>query len=415
MKRWLCIGLVVCMLFLGGCTSVEEFWDTFTGESVVQAAEAIPRIGFGTGELFAEGYQETILSAEEVENLVVSSSDYRASLHYAALDPQEQLVYHALEYAMEQGYTNVLVDDLLIADAETLARIVDYLALDSPLLEQNLWLETGSFTTYYPVEAPSGYIRQAELTGYYITVDNFESVWWEKKQQALAKAKDIVADLPADASEAEKAEILYRYIVDVVDYEDYEDEAIHPYLYDALFMGATHCDGYTNAVSLLFRLAGLDCVEKMYEPEDENEIGHTWNCVSIDGVWYNMDAAGVEFVPGQDSSMGPGYCFAFADLFQVGRPTYAELYPACETSLYMPVDAYLVDGSSNAFFNAAKDGFNAHEREWTLIVLEHYNETILTPQLQRLADHLRWGISWFDIPLADGRTAVLVYDTRLYK
>lgn len=421
MKRMIAGLALVAMLvvFAGGCAPI----------SAVINTETAAHIGFSTGSLFDES-EEIFFTRQELAEKPIESSVYRSTLHFDALSYDEQLVYHALEYAMENGYTNILVDDLIAANAEELVKVLEYLSLDSPLLEQNLRFEIGNFSTYISVPVFDFYEHQTEFTGFYITVDNFEQTFWDKKQKALEKAIKITEDLPTDADEAEKAEELYRYIADTVTYNDKkysEPDAVYPYLYDALFEGETHCDGYTNALSLLYRLADIECVEKVYnidndkdEPSEdkdekttEDEVGHTWNFARIGEKWYNIDGTGEDMIPLKDTDLHAGLCFGYGDILQGYTPDYADLYPKAEENLYVTIDAHLPDVDSQKFINEVETAYGLHDDQWTLILLDSYDEDKAKDQLQVVADDLQLDFYYVTFELIEERTALFICDRDL--
>lgn len=407
---------IIIMLSLNGCSTIGaalKAADTLYFDQKIAEAEAIPRIGFSTGAIF-EDEKEIVLKASDFTNMQSEYSVYRSSMHFDTLTPDEQTVYHAFEYALENGYSNILIDDLLISNSETLVRILDYLSLDSPLLEQNLWSEHGSFTTYYPIEDSGIIVPEAEFDGYFISVDNFESIWWDKKQEALKKAVSIVDTLPPDLTDAQKAEELFCYIAECAEYEYSEDsiQSVQPYLYDALITGKTHCDGFTNALSLLYNLAGIECFEKRYSSTEE-AIGHTWNCFSIDGAWYNADSTGKDMIPSSDSSMHAGRYFAYSDILQEYKPDYSSIYPASTDSLYMPIDAHLSDTASDEFINAIRDGYQKHNYEWTLLLLDSSDTATIEARMQDAANSLERSLHYTLFELIDNRTGLLIYSGSL--
>lgn len=390
--------------------------DLLFANDAVAAVEATPHIGFSTGELFEDSH-ETIVTAQEAAAFTTSCSQYRSELHYSTLSESEQQVYRALEYAMENGQTNILVDDLLVQDTETLEEILFCLAYDSPLLEQNLRYEVGDFTTYHEVSVLKFFTRSATFDGYYLCVNNFDSVWWDEKMAALETAKSVVDALPAGLTDIEKAEELYRYVADTIIYTDYpaeSDDAVYPYLYDGLVTGKTHCDGYTNALALLLRLAGIENAEKDYSPDGDDAIGHTWNCMEIDGKWYNLDAVGEDYIPNGINAMHAGYYFAFADELLEYPARNADAFPVCEESFYMPVDDTFASSDASGLPGAIVRGYDRHNDLWALVIISDYDEDDMDYQLQEAANRL-WGtVYWMTFPLHDGRTALLVYDGALY-
>lgn len=418
MKRILCMALAILILLTcSGCSALQGAVETLTGQTVVEQAQAQPRVGFSIDAVFGNG-DDVLLLLPEFAEKELEYDIYRADLHYNTLPAVEQTLYRALEYAMERGYTTVMLDTGLGVEVERYPQVLNCLALDSPLLEQNLWYEMGYCNLTYPVSVLGLYQRPALFQGVYISVDNFALQWWQKKQEALARAQSIVAGMPAGYTDVQKAEYLYRHLATTVTYYDYDGadaSAIQPYLYDALLTGKTHCDGYTNALSLLYRLAGLECVEKIYSAGENEDVGHTWNCFLLGDTWYNADAAGRGTLPTKKSTMGAGLFFGFADLLQKYTPDNAEIYPVCGQNLQMPVDAHLADITGNGFVNAVKKGYAAHKNEWALVVVDTYDESKMNVQMQRVADDLYRTVHWASFPLAGGRTALLVYDGSLFE
>lgn len=390
--------------------------DIFFANDAVAQVEATAHIGLSTGDLFEDSH-ETIITAQEAAGFSSSASQYRSSLHYNTLSENEQLLYRVLEYAMENGYSNILVDDLLVDDMETLENVLFSLAYDSPLLEQNLRYEVGDFTTYHEVSVLKYFTRSAVFEGYYLCVNNFQSQWWEKKQEALQAAQAVVDALPDGLSPIETAERLYRHVADTVTYTEYpedSEDAVYPYLYDGLITGKTHCDGYTNALALLLHLAGIENAEKDYAPDDSEEVGHTWNCIEIDGKWYNVDAVGEEYIPNGSTAMHAGYYFAFADALLEYPTRNAEAFPACEESFYMPVDGTFDSSDASGLPSAIVRGYDRHDDLWALVIIADYDDSDMDYQLQEVANRLWDTVYWMYFPLHDGRTALLVYDGSLY-
>lgn len=391
--------------------------DRYFAAPIIAQTEATAHVGFSNGALFDDSH-EVIVTAAEAADFSTPASQYRSSLHYNTLTESEQQVYRALEYAMETCQTNILVDDLLVDNYERLEEILYYLAYDSPLLEQNLRFEVGDFTTYHDVTVLQHFRRSAEFDGYYLIVHNFERQWWEKKQLAIDEAKKVVDGLDKDLSDIAKAEKLYRHIADKVTYTEYEndeDGAVHAYLYDALVEGKTHCDGYTNAMALLLRLAGIENAEKDYFATEEDEVGHTWNCMKIGEKWYNVDAVGEDCIPDRKSAMHAGYYFAFADELLEYETANADAFPACEKSYYMPVDGRFKKSSDSGLPSAIVRGYDKHDDLWALVIIDKYKESDMDDQLQTVANRLWDTVYWMTFPLRDGKTALLVYDGSLYK
>ena len=108
-----------------------------------------------------------------------------------------------------------------------------------------------------------------------------------------------------------------------MEYEDRDDES---YFYDAVCKGQTLCDGYSNMLSLLFNLIGVECCEAMgYDKEDE--AGHTWVVAKLDGEYYNFDPT---YEDTKEEAYQPWWYFGFSDDFLgVKISDYEEIRPKC--------------------------------------------------------------------------------------
>ena len=397
----------ILLINLGGCA---EWVDTLTDGALTAEVSAKPHLGFSNGALLEE--EEWILEAAALPYEEVLLDEYRGSLHYEKLSESEQMVYRALEYALEKGYTNVLVDQLLVSQTEVMDRVLHALALDSPMLEQNLRYETGTFTTYYAVPLLGFFQTNVKFQGVYIKVENFAAEHMEKKMQALDEAKRVVNNLEATLTPEEKAWELYTYLCNHTSYQRYETtttRTVYPYLYDGLITGKTQCDGYTNSLSLLLNLAGIDCVEKEYLSKVEGEEGHTWNFFRLGDNWYNADATGGQ---GKDP-VKRHYYFGYCDLLQGYIPDDAEHYPVSEKQLRYEVDAHLSD--SKNLNSTLKKAYKAHENQWALIVVDKITEKQIRGASQSLANAVNAKITYMHIQLADGWTALLFYNEKYFQ
>ena len=121
----------------------------------------------------------------------------------------------------------------------------------------------------------------------------------DKHCQAVEMARSIVDEMPSALDELGKAKYLYRYVCSTVKYYTYEERPAEYYgnegwnaLYDALVNHDTVCQGYAEAVSTLFNLAGIDCltVSGPVVAADISVDSHAWNVAKVNGQWYIFDA-----------------------------------------------------------------------------------------------------------------------------
>lgn len=401
LKNILAVLLTFCIVIgLNGCMSIAY---TLLDSKAIAEAEAIPKIAFGTVPV-SEDSKEDVFTVDQVLEAESEVDDYRSSHHYSLLTNAEQTVYEALEYALERGYTYIYVDDLILSneEAESFGKILEYLALDSPLLEQNLTYSTGTFVTYYEITKHSS----AKLDGSYINVENFSKEIWEKKKEALQKAKEITDNMPKDLDEVGRAKYLYDYTLDNVDYFDYkEDDSINDYLYDGLVGGKTHCDGTANMYSLLLRLAGIENFEKVYSGEGEDEIGHTWNMAKLNGEWYNIDATAMLQDEKEDAELKKKRNFAVEDRLQNYAPEYADIYPKADKSIGIS----FISMSQVQKLTLAKDCADMIRKNgYAAVLFDEYDESAFEGAMQNLADRLRRTVTWYECNVVANRKLILM-------
>ncbi len=410
--------IAVCLVFcflLSGCSPSTDFFDILKSGKIIENIENSAYFGFSNGEILKDNREEYI-AADFFDDYTSQYKHLRSDIYYNSLIYEEKQVYLALEYALENSFSNILVDSMLVESVDEIIKIAEYLSLDSPLLEQNIRFEGGTFTSSIPVEITHFYKGYADFDGYYITIYNFSADMFNKKLLAVEEAKDIINGLPKNLSDFEKAEHLYNFLAKNVEYEKYEDDDgktdVFPYLYDALITGKTQCDGYANALSLLLKLAGIETAEKMYSSKEE--VGHTWTAFKIDGNWYNADASSSDFIPKKECSMGSGLYFAFSDLLRAYNEDYDDVIPYCEESRYMNPDGILQDLSDDSFRQTVTNCYDSRQPDWALILIKECSDSALDRQIQSSANSTLTTVYWFKNQLASGYTAVLVYGKGLF-
>jgi len=113
-------------------------------------------------------------------------------------------------------------------------------------------------------------------------------------EQIFLAAKKLLNEiLPADATDLEKAEAIFLYLIQNVQYDDRavriaETPGVVWSDYDAFFLEGVFnnqkavCDGIAKAFSLLCNIEGIPCVEVTGNT-------HAWNRVKINNIWYVAD------------------------------------------------------------------------------------------------------------------------------
>lgn len=117
-------------------------------------------------------------------------------------------------------------------------------------------------------------------------------------QEAMTEEKRLAVELVSlltndTMTQREAAQTLYAYLTQNVSYDQryYSDKASMPYesqtALGALRDGTAICGGYSNALALLFRQAGIPCYTVSGTSYGQN---HMWNAAQMDGQWLWFDA-----------------------------------------------------------------------------------------------------------------------------
>ncbi len=373
----------------------EDFLGIDWDNSSVKEVEALPHIGFSEFTPEDES-QVSVIRADELADYESPFRKYASTVHYDTLSENGKLIYKAMEYAFENKYRCILVDETLCEnnDNDDLYKIIRYLALDSPLIEQNLELSFGNFDITHPLNDDYFYERRVPFDGFYITVNNFGSKYFDKRLEAVKKAEEVVAGLEDGLTDTEKARALFRYLGTSTVYKD-DYDFISDYLYDALIKGETICDGYANAISLLFNLADIPCFEKVYY-KTSLVPGHTWNCFQIDGKWYNADCTATDYIPEEDYGYGEGVYFGYPDSLQSEPGLFDDVVPDCEEGLIIKSGGEFDSVNDKGFVDSCVSAYRESGRKYALLLVkEEPSEDDADKQLQRVANRIQGSFYYF--------------------
>lgn len=104
---------------------------------------------------------------------------------------------------------------------------------------------------------------------------------------AIEQAADAIIDaMPSGLDEAQRAEYLYRLLIDQTVYDSASEN--NQDIRSVLLNGTSVCAGYAKAYELLCRKAGVGCtiVSGQALPFDEDEAtAHSWNLMKVNGEY----------------------------------------------------------------------------------------------------------------------------------
>lgn len=111
------------------------------------------------------------------------------------------------------------------------------------------------------------------------------------KNEIDKRINEIVSNAPSGTTQFELELYAHDYIIDNCEYDyDWASSQVSDdntgNVYGVLIEGKAVCEGYSRAFQLICKKLGLECVNVFGVSNEEN---HMWNCIMIDGQWYQVD------------------------------------------------------------------------------------------------------------------------------
>ena len=385
----LILGLSVllsgCVYEVIGNNSASEPSDQTTApeQTTVTTTVTEPFVGFAEADVKSED-ELVKLWPEELEDYVSKHRHYNAYHYYQHLNDSEKLVYRAYEYALDHGLPRIWVDNrLLDGTHRSELEILEFLTLDSAMVEQNINRYQGEFTVFDAVFNDEMYTS--------IYVEDFSKERLENKRIALTDAQNVVYQLEGFElySNRSLAEYFYDYLGRCVVYQ--EDVPNDEYLYSTFHYGKTNCDGYANAFALMCGVAGIPCIEVKTDTAP-GQVGHTWNIVYLDGKWVHVDSTGAENdlnTPCINREKHWIY-FGFPDKLVENRMLYEDLLPQCHNGVNHVL--YASSQSTDGFVRMVVDEFKSNNWEFAIVLLGsgHMDEQTLDELVRALNCDLQY-------------------------
>ncbi|WP_185222560.1 leucine-rich repeat domain-containing protein [Parageobacillus thermoglucosidasius] len=152
------------------------------------------------------------------------------------------------------------------------------------------------------------------------------------------KADEIIASIITPTmNDYEKVKAIHDYVVlnAAYDYENYikgtVPAASHS-SYGILIKKTGVCEGYANAMNLLFNKVGIDSI---FVVGEANGGGHAWNKVKIEDEWYNLDATWDDPVPDREGFVRYDYFLIPDSELEKDHTWDKRLYPPSTSTKFM--------------------------------------------------------------------------------
>ena len=365
-------------------------------EPVQQIPEEIiePIIGFSETETEDLDKMVQVLP-EELQSYTSEFSDYSSYTYFHHLNDTDKLLYHAYEYALDQGLPYIWMDERLLYGMERSAfEILEFLSLDSAMVEQNIEYVKDS------------YVKNGETyTTFFL--EDFTKARLKHKKDAVLQAKLILYHIEGYQyySHRELARLLYIAVGNSMGYTD--DVPNGEYLYAGLCECYTNCDGFANAFALVCRLAEIPCIE-VNSDDQPGEEGHTWNMVLLDGQWVYVDPTGSydDAWSHCDNRIQNPVCFGFSFNLLRQRVRYSDLIPSCPNGVMSVLN--LPSQRNPEFINSIRTEFAKNGGKFAVVLLQEGE--IDDQTIQELVDAMNCDLHYVSYQNIYGRTVYHLYN-----
>ncbi len=183
----------------------------------------------------------------------------------------------------------------------------------------------------------------------------------------MTRVSEIAAECRTD-SEYRTALNIYDWVMDHV---TYDDTFCHYTAADGILGGTCVCNGYAKAFTLIAGECGLQSsrvigVVRNDNGEPDENAGHGWNVVMVDGLWYKLDATWDDggdhnYFLVDDDLIEVEHCKQKIDIGDVTCDSFYHNYKISEgywEEMTRPViervNEYLNDGDHNCNYSAAE-------------------------------------------------------------
>lgn len=224
-------------------------------------------------DVLPEGLSEKIMG-EEVPYQTAAQEDnlVLGKYYFGQLSEEEQAVYKEILQGVRDHVEEIYVHS---ENAEETNALFQKVLKDFPEI---FWCGGASKTTAY-----NGSQNYTVLEPVY-TYEEEECA--RRKAEIEAAAEECLAGISGEASDYEKIQYVYEYIVNMVEYDMEASDNQNIY---SVFVGKRSvCAGYAKAAQYLLERLGLFCTYVTGTAGEERQP-HAWNLVQCGGDYYHLD------------------------------------------------------------------------------------------------------------------------------
>ena len=157
-----------------------------------------------------------------------------------------------------------------------------------------------------------GKLKRLYIFGVNSWSDEIDEVLSKYAEMLKIAHKIINNNISKNMSDRKKARVLHDYVINNAKYDaktpgrsetvSHLDSVACYVPYGVLVNKKGACEGYAQAIHLLYNLAGIECHIVRGGRAGSNETTHAWNIAKIDGKYYHVDATWDESIP--DGELG---------------------------------------------------------------------------------------------------------------
>ena len=300
---------------------------------------------------------------------LVELSDPAGLWGYQQLTPQEQTFYISLRNAAGAYFTGHIPAEISM---DSLDRVLEAIGADNPEI---FWFD-GSLT-YFTAPEDADNVTGVELL-------------YEEQKEDIPRIQAQIdtyvsgcmasPEMVAAESDFQRLLAVYNYLVERTEYDlSYSDEQS---VVSLMAEGRAVCQGYAESFALIMHRLGFPCaVIGGLSSQDWvlSDDGHAWNCVMLEGNWYNVDVTWGD--PIYDADADPtapanGYILVNDELFDRDHTDFNKLgSPVCTAMDYNYYNYYYLLCSTwdEAYFRQAIEIQRDMGLPWAEIRYDNYD------------------------------------------